>query len=109
VAILSANRKDIKQITKSKKRFASLCEKARKQGLSVRIVPQKKLRDYVGMNDLAAKAIGFPSPKKTIMLSKASTLVTKGNTLKHELEERRKMSNGEKYWPAHVFALKHER
>lgn len=87
----------------------ALCEKAHAQGLKIRMVPQKRLHDYIGMNDLAAKAIGFPSPKKTIMLRKTSTLSVKADTLKHELDERGKMAKGQKYWPSHVYALRHER
>jgi len=89
-------------------RYKALKQTCRKQGISVRKVPDNKTKDYVGMNDLAAKPLGYKMAKKTIYIDKNLSTRAKAHTLNHEMIERDLMRKGKTYWQAHKVALKKE-
>ncbi len=89
--------------------LAKLRQQARQKKIAVRQVPQKRLKDYAGMNSEAAKEMGFQMPKRTILVSKSLSNRAKYHTLKHELSEYDSMKRGKRYWPAHLNALKAEK
>lgn len=80
----------------------------RQQGIQVQQVGSRRLKDYAGMNDEAAKAMGFPLAPRTVLVNKSMSAKDKAETLKHERVERGLMGKGMKYWPAHKRALKCE-
>lgn len=85
---------------------------ANQKGLRVRMVG-KELQDYAGMNDQAAKALGFPAKldlPRTILIDRRMSIRKQEQTLKHEIIERPIMARQKKkdYWTAHLQAEKHE-
>lgn len=80
----------------------------RKKGFHVHFVPDKKTADYIGMNDVVGKKLGFPIKKKTLEVDRNLTLKEKRAVLAHERIERELMAKGWPYWKAHKFALKNE-
>ncbi len=83
-------------------------KKCKDAGLKIRPAKKGELKDYAGMNDKAAKAMGHPLPAKTIIWDDKLPVKDQYQTVKHELHERRDMSHGMKYWPAHGRALEAE-
>lgn len=80
------------------------------RGYKIEEVPDSKTKDYVGMNDLAAKDLGYPKmPKKTIYVDNWIDSKAKYHTLKHEMIERGLMAKGKSYWAAHKVALRREK
>ncbi len=90
------------------KKFNELRTQAREDHIHVVVVPHTKLKDYAGIHSELAKDWGYKMPKDTIYIDGSMPWKTKCQTLNHELYEFDDMKNGEKYWPAHVRALKHE-
>lgn len=89
--------------------YKELAERAREKGYSIRYANSDELKDYLGMNDLAGKAMGYPElKKKEIILKSHMTWEQKFRTLRHEVYERGKMAKGKDYWSAHNDALKFE-
>jgi hypothetical protein len=66
-------------------------------------VPTKGMYGYVGMNDEAAKDMGFPwhNGKHCILIDKNLDPLQKRKTVAHEVIEEYEMRHGKKYWPAH--------
>ena len=49
--------------------FTDLVKQCKQKGITVKLVPTKRTKDFLGMNDKAAKAFGFPKvPHKTILI-----------------------------------------
>jgi len=97
-------------VTRSYKRtYGLLIAQAHAKGLHVITVKDKKTRDFVGMNSLAAKSFGLKMKPRTVWIDGNMNLKEKCHTLKHELVEYSLMRKGMKYWPAHNIALKEER
>lgn len=91
-----------------------LVKYAKKQGIAVKFVDSKILKDYAGMNPEAAEAMGFPDydgdkQTKEILIDRTLPEETQTRNLKHELVEMRLMQKGMKYWEAHEIALGKER
>ena len=89
--------------------YKKLVAKSRSKGVKVTSVKDRTTRDYVGMNDLAAKKMGFPMKSKTIYIDRNLPYRVKCHTLNHEQIERDLMSKGDSYWTAHKKALKREK
>ncbi len=88
--------------------YNSCIVQAKKMGFSVREVGSYSLRDYAGMQPLAAKKLGYDMPPKVIHIDKDMSYKDKFKTLNHELIEIRKMQQGDSYWNAHKVALEKE-
>ena len=91
-----------------------LVKYAKKQGIAVKFVDSKILKDYAGMNPEAAEAMGFPDydgdkRTKEILIDRTLPEETQTRNLKHELVEMRLMQKGMKYWEAHEIALDKEK
>lgn len=74
-------------------------------------VGPKVLRDYDGMNYMAAQAMnfrGYPMHKNTILVDKRMGHSRMMETIRHEKLEANLMSKGKGYWQAHRYALKHQ-
>jgi hypothetical protein len=84
----------------------------KKQG-QIRLIekPAREMYGYVGMNEDAAKAIGFPWPygKNDIVIDKTIHGRFRRRTEVHELIEKHFMDKGESYWKAHKKAQKAEK
>lgn len=97
-------------INTDRSEYVNLLKICKKEGITVKLVPRSKLKDYAAMNDKAAKVLGYPRMKpKSIEIDKTLSSNTKLRTLKHELVERKLMAKGNKYWKSHKIALKKER
>jgi hypothetical protein len=75
-------------------------------------VPRKVMRDYDGMNYMAARALnfrGYPIRQNTILIDSSMSAKRKKRTIAHEKAEYSLMKKGLGYWSAHLYALKHER
>ena len=92
-----------------KKKFQELVDLAAGQGLKVEIVPDKVTYDFVGMNPLAARQLGFECPPRVIQIDDHLNWKEKYHTLKHELIELGLMSEGMSYGSAHKIALRYEK
>ena len=92
-----------------KEEYAGLIRKCVSCGLRVKEVGDRTTRDYVGMNDMAGKAMGFKIPDKTIYIDNNMSMAGKVHTLRHEMIERKLMKDGKNYWEAHKEALRGER
>jgi hypothetical protein len=91
-------------------KYEGLVGLARAKGLRVRLVKDRVTRDYIGMNPMAAKAIGFKIAPNTIEIDNNLTWKEKCHTLNHELIEYDLMKKkGWPYWKAHKKALKLEK
>lgn len=89
--------------------FLHLATEARAQGFTVRLVTQRRLKDYIGMNGHAARAMGYPMPLKCIEVLRSLPVLEKYHVLRHELIEWRLMDKGKyHYWQAHKAALRRE-
>lgn len=88
--------------------YEALVNKAKQQGFKVVVVGRRVLHDYAAMNPEAAKLIGKPQPKNEIEIEAGVPFKTKYEDLNHEMIERALMAKGWKYWPAHLYALKHQ-
>lgn len=86
-----------------------LIREAKNNNIKVELVESKQLRDYAGMNWLAAKSLGYPIPENTIWIDKSLNRIVARNTLRHELEESKLMEGGKTYWEAHQTALAREK
>lgn len=82
--------------------------KCKAQGFTVKFVPDKRTADYIGMNDVVGKKLGFRIGKKTLMVDKNLSLTSKAQVLAHERRERNEMAKGAPYWKAHRNALRKE-
>jgi hypothetical protein len=92
------------------KELKSLISYAHRKGFAVSFVGSKVLHDYAGMNPEAAKVMGYVDIQgKEIQIDKHQPLETQKRNLRHELVERGLMKAGEKYYPAHLTALKIEK
>jgi len=91
-------------------RYKDLLKYCRSKKIRVRHVPSRQLMDYAGMNDEAAKKLGFKRlPNKTILIDRRLPVKTKLKTLRHEVVEMGLMEKGEPYWRAHRTATRRER
>lgn len=79
-------------------------------GYKVKVMPDRKMYGYAGMNYYAAKVLGFhPVPNKhQIIVDRIYKGVAKRQVEKHEVEEAHLMSHGMPYFQAHKIATKHE-
>jgi hypothetical protein len=90
--------------------FNELLEYCKENGITVKYTDSSVLYDFAGMNDKAAKDLGFTSIGKcTILIDRKLSAYQKFTTLKHELLERGYMDAGDTYWKAHVKATKREK
>lgn len=82
-----------------------------KNKMRVEYVPARAMKGYVGMNDQAARAMGFPwkNGKHCILVDKNLSPLQKRKTALHETIEEWEMKHGKKYWPAHKDATVAER
>lgn len=82
-----------------------------KNKMKVLYVPSHKMCGYVGMNDQAAKAMGYPwhHNKHTILVDKNLQGIQRPKTAVHETVEEWEMKHGKKYWQAHTDATIAER
>ena len=81
---------------------------AKSKGITVSYVGEDVLKDYDGMNWMAAKELDWdePWPEKTIAINQSSDTETKLHTLRHELNESYLMeAKGDLYGPAHENSL----
>jgi len=104
---MRASKKQMKRNYKRKlNRLVSYC---RKSGIKVKFV--KSLADYAGMNDEAAKKLGYHRlPDDTILIDKRLLNKDKVDTLEHEIEEMVQMEKMRlPYWDAHLKGLKAEK
>jgi hypothetical protein len=94
-----------------RKKIEELLVAYRKAGIRVHFVPRSVLKDFGGMNDEAAKQLGFRRlPDDTILVDKSMKLSDQYVTLLHEPEEMVRMEKLHgKYWPEHIAALRHEK
>lgn len=71
----------------------------------------KQMCGYDAMNNKAAKAMGFPwpYPKDAVVIDKNLHGKIRRQTIIHEKTEKKKMEEGEDYWPAHETATAEER
>jgi hypothetical protein len=91
--------------------YLKLLNQCKQNKVKVKLVGSRKLADYAGMNDEAAKKLGYRKlPNKTILIDRNLSVKTKKRTLKHELIEMNLMEKKHMpYWVAHKIALKRER
>ena len=94
-----------------RKRIDKLLVVYKGAGIKVHFVPRSKLADYGGMNDEAAKKLGFRRlPDDTILIDRKMKLKDQYEALLHEAEEMVRMEKLHKaYWPEHVEALRAEK
>lgn len=93
-----------------KEAYLKLKQRCHNLGYTVKEVVDSKTKDYVGMNDLAAKDIGYPRmSKKCLYVDNWLGYEARYHTLKHEMIERKLMSQGKRYWSAHTIALRREK
>lgn len=84
-------------------------------GINVRMVSEKRLKDFGAMNDEAADKLGVPLKDKTIIISKERNGVPISvdlllRNLYHEIFERKLMEDKDMtYWEAHLKALEAEK
>ena len=98
-----------KRISPARKRLNEEIAHCHKAGYKVSFVKDRHTADYLGMNDKAAKAMGFPiKGKKKLIVDKNLSLKDKRDVLKHERIERGLMAKGMPYWAAHRRALREE-
>jgi hypothetical protein len=70
------------------------------------------LKDYAGMNYSAAQALGFHDVKmhpNMILVDKRLSQKKQKQVIRHEEVEDTLMRQGQPYWKAHKYALKHEK
>ncbi len=89
-------------------KFMNLKIKLGQHGYTVKLVGNRVLKDYQGMNPEVIKEWGYPESGKTFDVSSKTNWEDRYKTLVHEVNEYVKMKHGSKYWPAHLYALKHE-
>lgn len=78
--------------------------------MKIKFVTGRILKDFAGMNHLAAKELHFKGcPKDTILIDKNMSRKDKIETVKHEMHELKLMKKGMHYFPAHKRALKAEK
>lgn len=92
----------------NRKKLNGEIEKCKKQGYKVQFVPDKRTADYIGMNDVVGKKLGFRIKGKTLQVDDNLTLKEKRAVLAHERIERGLMAKGWPYWKAHKEALRRE-
>ncbi len=105
---------DADDLKKSKETslLEELLEWCKKHKITVKMVPEQKLKDFQGMNDAAAKKYGYDEMGEAdIQISETRNGVPisdeyKLKTLYHELVERHLIGDQDmSYWKAHVEAL----
>jgi len=91
-------------------RYKALLANCKVKGYKVRHVSSRVLKDYAGMNDEAARKLGFKRLKdKTILIDKRLPYKDRLRTLRHEIVEMNLMEKKRySYWKAHKAALKAE-
>ncbi len=91
--------------------YSRLKNECKGKGIKVKEVRHRSILDYAGMNDEAAKKLGFRKLKdKTIWIDKNLCSKTKYRTLKHELVEMNLMEKKRMpYWKAHAIATEKEK
>ena len=74
-------------------------------------VGPKILKDYSGMNDMAAKQLGFPwhYKKNDILVDKTASSHEQHEIFVHEMVEETNMRQGDNYWKAHQKSMKYWR
>jgi len=74
-----------------------------KNKMKIEYVPARAMKGYVGMNNQAAKAMGYPwkNGTHTVLVDKNLSPLQKQKTALHETVEQWEMKHGKKYWPAH--------
>ena len=97
----------MKKLATYRKALHDLIKECKQAGIRVKFVPDYKTRDYLGMNPLAAKAMGFNNCNgKTVLIDNQMNYKDKYIVLKHELDEWTMMrKHGMEYWQAHDIAL----
>ena len=93
-----------------RRKLDDLARKCRRAGVKVRFVPGNYLKDYAGQNDEAAKKMGFHKlPDDTVLIDRDMPVKSQYRNLLHEVEEMVRMEKlGDKYWTAHLAALRAE-
>ena len=81
-----------------------------KQPMKIRLVNKRVLKDYAGMNPMAARALGYKNIRKNEILVASDTTESQRHTIiNHEVDEMQHMEKGDDYWTAHKKALKSEK
>lgn len=95
-----------------KQLLESLLEDLKAQGITVKFVSPKQLKDYAAMNYEAAKDFGYDKHhdinRKEFHVCNSLSYERKYKDLKHEIAEQEHMENGDSYWDAHVKSLADE-
>jgi len=86
-------------------KYHDLADRARQKGLVVEFKSDKVLKDYLGMNWLVGKQLGFPIPDHCLYISDSASWKDKYETLVHELIEVKYMTRDDTYWPGHCRAM----
>lgn len=81
----------------------------RKNKMKIQEVPARAMYGYVGMNDQAAKTMGFPLHSHKILIDKNLQGLQKDKTIVHETVEEWEMKHGKPYWAAHKDATRAEK
>jgi len=81
----------------------------RRNRMKIVSVNTKGMYGYVGMNDEAAKAMGFPLHKHEILVDKNLSPLQRDKTIVHETVEEWEMRHGKPYWKAHKDASQAEK
>jgi hypothetical protein len=90
----------------------NLVEDLKSQGITVKFVSDKQLKDYAAMNYKAAESMGYDehheiSPRE-YHVSKSMSYERQYKDLKHEIYEQGYMEKGDSYWTAHCKSLAEE-
>ena len=76
------------KLTHYRRGYQRLLAFAQQKGYKVVYKSARVLKDYIGMNPIAAKSMGFPMPDDEIWVLKSSRLPTKYTTLKQHSARR---------------------
>jgi len=72
--------------------------------MKVKIVPDKQIKGYWGMNPRASKELHKKCPKNTILVAKSASKLMRKRTIAHEKIEYYHMGRRLKYKKAHRIA-----
>lgn len=95
-----------------KQLLENLVEDLKSQGITVKFVSDRQLKDYAAMNYEAAKDFGYDKKHeigpKEYHVSKNISYEKQYKDLKHEIYEQGYMEKGDSYWDAHCKSLAKE-
>lgn len=95
-----------------KQLLENLLEDLKSQGITVKFVSDRVLKDYAAMNYEAAKDFGYDKKNeinaKEYHVSSSMSYERQYKDLKHEIYEQGYMKNGDTYWDAHCKSLAEE-